>query len=218
MKKILSTFCMTLMLITGAVQAQEVNQKNPYEMIEDVAMRTFDRIKDNQASIKNNPEQMRIIMKEELLPYIDYKFAAYKVLGKYASKVERDELQEFVKVFREYLITTYAVAMNYYDDQEVVFEPASDVGDASYVVVRAIVKDPNRPEIKVAFKVRKDSKTNEWGAFDMVAEGISLLDSKRSEFESIIRQEGIQKVIDLMQSKIDNPVELEKEMDLKESA
>ena len=83
MKKILSTFCMTLMLITGAVQAQEVNQKNPYEMIEDVAMRTFDRIKDNQASIKNNPEQMRTIMKEELLPYIDYKFAAYKVLGKY---------------------------------------------------------------------------------------------------------------------------------------
>ena len=84
--------------------------------------------------------------------------------------------------------------------------------------MRAIVKDPNRPEIKVAFKVRKDSKTNEWGAFDMVAEGISLLDSKRSEFESIIRQDGIQKVIDLMQSKIDNPVELEKEMDLKESA
>jgi len=217
-KKILSTLGVALMLVTGTVQAQEVNQKNPYEMIQDVAMRTFDRIKDNQASIKNDPEQMRTIMQEELLPYVDYKFAAYKVLGKYASKVDRDELQEFVKVFREYLITTYAVAMNYYDDQEVIFEPASDVGDSSYVVVRAIVKDPNRPEIKVAFKLRKDSRTNEWGAFDMVAEGISLLDSKRSEFESIIRQDGIQQVIKLMQSKISNPVELEKEMDLKENA
>nr|WP_018982733.1 ABC transporter substrate-binding protein [Salinimonas chungwhensis] len=218
MKKILSTLGIALMLTTGTVHAQEVNQKNPYEMIQDVAMRTFDRIKENQASIKNDPEQMRTIMQEELLPYVDYKFAAYKVLGKYASKVDRDELQEFVKVFREYLITTYAVAMNYYDDQEVIFEPASDVGDSSYVVVRAIVKDPNRPEIKVAFKLRKDSRTNEWGAFDMVAEGISLLDSKRSEFESIIRQDGIQKVIELMQSKISNPVELEEEMDLKEKA
>jgi len=30
------------------------------------------------------------------------------------------------------------------------------------------------------------------GAYDMVAEGISLLSSKQSEFESILRQDGIQ--------------------------
>jgi phospholipid transport system substrate-binding protein len=43
----------------------------------------------------------------------------------------------------------------------------------------------------------------------MVAEGISLLSSKRSEFESILRQEGIETVIALMQKKIDNPIVLQ---------
>ena len=71
-----------------------------------------------------------------------------------------------------------------------------------------MVRDPNRPEIKIAFKVRKDSKTNEWKAYDMVAEGISLLNSKRSEFESILRQDGIDSVIALMREKIGKPVEL----------
>lgn len=76
------------------------------------------------------------------------------------------------------------------------------------VTVRAVVQDPKRPEIKIAFKVRKDSKTNEWKAYDMVAEGISMLNSKRSEFESILRQDGIDAVIALMRDKIGKPVEL----------
>ena len=44
----------------------------------------------------------------------------------------------------------------------------------------------------------------------MVAEGISLLSSKRSEFESILRQDGIEKVIELMQQKIKDPIVLQK--------
>ena len=43
----------------------------------------------------------------------------------------------------------------------------------------------------------------------MVAEGISLLSSKRSEFESVLRQEGIDRVIELMRESIDQPIVLE---------
>ena len=45
----------------------------------------------------------------------------------------------------------------------------------------------------------------------MVAEGISMLNSKRSEFESILRQEGIDAVIALMRDKIGKPVELKQD-------
>ncbi|MGB2105293.1 MAG: MlaC/ttg2D family ABC transporter substrate-binding protein, partial [Glaciecola sp.] len=124
-------------------------------------------------------------------------------------KVPKQKLGEFVNVFREYLVTTYANAMGYYDDQTVSFEPAGDYSDKKIVTVRALIQDEGKPDIKVAFKVRKDRRTNQWGAYDMVAEGISLLSSKRSEFESILRQEGIETVIALMQKKIDNPIVLQ---------
>jgi phospholipid transport system substrate-binding protein len=131
------------------------------------------------------------------------------VLGNQARKVPKQKLGEFVNVFREYLVTTYANAMGYYDDQTVSFEPAGDYSDKKIVTVRALIQDEGKPDIKVAFKVRKDRKTNQWVAYDMVAEGISLLSSKRSEFESILRQEGIETVIALMQKKIDNPIVLQ---------
>lgn len=199
-------FC--LFVITSPLQAQEVNEQNPYEMVKDVASRTFARIKANQTEIKQNPEMLRTIMEEELLPHIDYQFAAFMVLGKHFKTVPKDKLEEYVSVFRQYLITTYAVAMGYYDNQEVVFEPNGEFADKKSVTVRAVVQDPTRPEINIAFKVRKNAKTNEWKAYDMVAEGISLLSSKRSEFESILRQDGIEPVLALMRDKIAKPVDL----------
>jgi phospholipid transport system substrate-binding protein len=196
-----------LLISSSLAQAQEVN---PYQMLQDVAMVTFERIKTERQEIEKNPEKLRTIMEEELLPYVDYNFSSLKVLGKHFRTVPKEKVPEFIKVFREYLITTYALALAYYDGQEVVFQPMQEVDDEKTITVRAIVKEPGRPDINIAFKLRKNSKTDEWKAYDMVAEGISLLSSKQSEFESILRQDGIQAVIDLMNSKIHRPISIEK--------
>jgi phospholipid transport system substrate-binding protein len=99
--------------------------------------------------------------------------------------------------------------MGYYDDQEVLFDPVKDYGDRTDVTVRAVIQDDNRPDIKVAFKVRKDPRSGDWQAYDMIAEGISLLSSKQSEFESILRKDGIATVIEQMRSSIRQPIVLE---------
>jgi phospholipid transport system substrate-binding protein len=206
-KWLVSAFSAVLLLTSVSANAAE--QDNPYLMIQEVAGETFARMKTEKDAIQQDPELLRKVMEEELLPYIDYNFSAFKVLGKYTRKVPREKLLEFISVFREYLITSYAVALGYYDDQQVEFAPALDFADRSDVTVRAVIKDGNRPDIKVAFKVRLDRKSNKWQAYDMVAEGISLLSSKRSEFESILRTEGIDKVIEVMRESIEQPIVLD---------
>jgi phospholipid transport system substrate-binding protein len=202
-----------MIFMVPATIANASEQSDPYIMINEVASLTFDRMKREKEQINKNPELLRTVMEEELLPYIDYRFSAFKVLGKYASKVPREKLLEFVSVFREYLITSYAVALGYYDDQLVEFAPALEFDGRSDVTVRAIIKDGDRPDIKVAFKVRKDRKSDQWQVYDMVAEGISLLSSKRTEFESILRQDGIDKVIELMRKNIAEPIKLNEKLD-----
>lgn len=199
-------------MLTQVSAVERVDQTDPYKMVELVASQTFGRIKAEQNEIQSNPEIFRVIMEEELMPYIDYRFSAYKVLGKSVRQISRKELQEFVSVFREYLITVYAVAMGYYDDQLVEFEPARNFSPDSKsidVTVRAVIVDDSRPDIKVAFKVRKDKRTGKWQAYDMIAEGISLLSSKQSEFEGIIRKDGINAVIELMRDSIKQPIKLQ---------
>lgn len=198
-----------ILSVAFSSSAAASDQSDPFEMVRDVASITFDRIKQEQTQIQENPELLRTIMEEELLPYVDYKFSAAKVLGTHFRKVSRAELQEFVKVFREYLITTYALALGYYDDQVVEFAPNGKFDGKRTVTVRALIKEPGRPDIKIAFKVRKSSKSKKWKAYDMVAEGISMLSSKHTEFQSILRKEGVGRVIQLMKDKIEKPIVLQ---------
>ncbi|WP_338291173.1 phospholipid-binding protein MlaC [Planctobacterium marinum] len=194
-------------VLSGTAMAQE----NPYKILQDVASITFERIKNEQAQIQQDPEILKVIVEEELLPYVDYKFAGAKVLGKYFKSVPREQIPLFFEEFRKYLIATYAVALAQYEDQDVLFEPEKDFSGKKAVTVRAVIKDDERPDIKIAFKVRRSSKTKEWKAYDMVAEGISVLSSKRSEFESVLRQEGIDKVIAIMQEKNAQKISVKKD-------
>jgi phospholipid transport system substrate-binding protein len=198
----------TLVLSNGSFAASEQVEVNPYEMIQSSASTTFSRMKEEQAQIQANPEHLRTIMRENLLPNVDYRFAAFMSLGNRVKTVPAAKRNEFVEVFREYLVTTYANALGYYDNQTVIFEPAGDYQGKRTVTIRAVIQDEGRPDIKVAFKVRFDNRKNKWGAYDMVAEGISLLSSQRSEFETILRQDGIDTVIALMQEKINKPIVL----------
>lgn len=195
-----------LLISSSLIHADEIN---PYDMIQDVANKTFNRIKEEHEQIEQNPELLRTIMEQELMPFIDYKFSALKVLGNNFKKVPRDRISEYIGVFRSYLITTYSIALAYYDDQDVVFQPNKPLADETALTVRAVIKDKSRPDINISFKLRKDRRNNQWKAYDMVAEGISMLSSKRSEFEPILRKDGIQAVIDLMKSAIEKPLVLE---------
>nr|WP_232848449.1 ABC transporter substrate-binding protein [Bowmanella yangjiangensis] len=205
----MSWFAVATLVLSSQVFAQD--QDDPYQLLSSVATKTFDRIKSERGEIKANPEILREIMEQELLPYIDYKFAALKVLGKHFKSVPRERIPEYVQVFRDYLVTTYALAMAQYDNQTVEFEPnRGEVEEERVVTVRALVKEEGRPDIKLAFKVRKSNNTEQWKAYDMVAEGISMLSSKQSELEGIIRQDGIDAVIKLMKEKNAQPISLQK--------
>lgn len=211
MKVKLGVFLTALFLIVAPVSAQEqeVNTKNPYKMVEQVGTNTFNRIKSQKDEIAKDPEILRTIMEEDLLPYIDYQYSAFKVLGKHfdMKKTDRETLIEYIRVFRQYLVTSYADALSYYDQQEVLFAPEEDFSNDKTVTVRALIRDGERPDIKVAFKVRK-GKGDEWKAYDMVAEGISMLQNEVKQYENIIRTEGIEKVIELMRERIEKPIEL----------
>lgn len=182
---------------------------NPYQLLQTVADKTFTQIKIDQAKIKQNPEILREIIKQQLMPYVYYKYSALKVLSKNLRSVPKEKVPEYTDVFREYLVTSLAVALSYYTSQEVILEPARDVGSDKDISIKALIKDPGAPDIHLAFRLRIDTETDDWKVYDIVAEGISLLSSKETEFAPILRQDGIQAVIDTMKNTIKTPIKLE---------
>jgi len=191
----------TFLVNFSAFADDHVDKKNPYSMIETVAKITFKRFSDEQTEIRKNPDLLKNIVREELMPYVHYQYAAFKVIGKNFKKTTKKDRADFVLVFREYLVTSYAQVFTLYKKQKVEFEPEKNFTKAKILAVKTSVIDPGRPPIDISFRVRKDKKTKEWKAFDMVAEGVSLLDSKQAELSGLIRQKGLPYVTNLLKQK-----------------
>lgn len=198
MKKLI---CGILFLGLSATASADVDKKDPYLMIKTVADITFKRFANEQSAIRAEPNLLKTIVREELMPYINYQYAAYKVIGSNFKKTNKADRAEFVPAFREYLITSYAQVFTLYNNQEVLFAPAKDFSDDRVVSVETSVIESGRDPINISFRVRKHKKTGDWKAYDMVAEGISLLDSKQAELSSLIRQKGLSHVTEMLKEK-----------------
>lgn len=210
MKLWISLFTIIISVFAGVAQAQDVDKTKPYEMMAQVSEMTFSRLKAEQSAIQSNPNILKTIVNEELMPYVNVKYAAYKLLGTHLKKTSAEERAEFVVAFREYLVASYAQVLTLYTDQKITLEKAKKIPEGKKIIsVRVDILDSARPTVKVDFKLRKNKKTEEWQAFDMVAEGVSLLSTKQSEWNGKIRKEGISSVSKELASLAKQPIRLE---------
>lgn len=184
--------------VTFNVAANEIDKTQPYDMMKLVSERAFERLKSEQPLIHQDPNYLKVIVEEELMPFVNEKYAALKLLGPNLKGAKREDVSKFIVAFRSYLISSYAQVLTQYTDQTIEFGPeAKNSADKKNIIgVKVDIVDSPRPNIKLEFKLRKDKNTGEWQVFDMIAEGISLLSSKQSEWSTKLRQEGIAAVAD----------------------
>ena len=76
-------------VVAEAGPSASVDKKDPYKMIETVADITFKRFAAEQEMIRKNPNLLKNIVREELMPYINYKYAAFKVIGNNFKKTNK---------------------------------------------------------------------------------------------------------------------------------
>lgn len=216
MKQLFVVLAASLMFVCGLVRA-EANTQDPYQMMQYVSQTTIDRIEREMVDKQLDQAQLHAIAEDELLPHIDYVYAAYKVVGKHFKKSSKADVKAFVETFREYLITTFAQMFKYYDPDQhsLAFGSAPKTQGKKIVTVKTRFVADGKPDVHVDFKLRKNRKTGEWKAFDMVAEGISVLSSRQTELGPLIRKHGLAYVTAQLKEKLNSGVDLTNEIELK---
>ncbi len=183
-----------LLMLSFLGQTAVIPKTSPYSVLESVGNRLFTRLAANQQEITKFPNLVNVIVEEELMPAIDYKYAAYRILGKHLQKTTQEQRAQFALSMRSYLVRTYASALKQYNNQKVIFETEKPTKNKRIVAVKTQIIEMNKPTIDVVFKMRKNKKTGQWKAFDLVVEGISLLSSKKAELGKKIANEDVEHV------------------------
>lgn len=200
-------FAVTALFVTQTVRAET----SPYVLMQQASDKLFADIKNNQAKIKKEPNYLRTIVRNDLLPYVQVNYAGSLVLGSHFKSTTPEQREKFFKAFSDFIEQAYAQVLTAYTDQNIQIEPAKEVGDKNLVSIRVnIMQNGGQAPIKLDFKWRKNSKTGEWQAYDMVAEGVSMVVTKQNEWSGILRQQGIEALTAQIQKSAAAPVTLSK--------
>jgi phospholipid transport system substrate-binding protein len=122
------------------------------------------------------------------------------VLGKHWRDLSEKQQKDYLKNYKDFLVKQYTTNFTEYANGTS-FEIINtrELRKNQYKVSMNIMRPSNPQPIKIDYRVRK--KGGSFGIIDIVVEGISLLNTQRSEFSSVIQRKGIAHLIDQLSSK-----------------
>ncbi|PXZ03344.1 phospholipid-binding protein MlaC [Gilliamella apicola] len=205
----LTKFKQTLFLVIALVISTSTFANDPYNDMQVAADKIFNTMKEQSASIKSNPNKLKDIVRADLLPYVQVKYAGALILGDAYKSATKEQQTAYFTAFENYLVQAFAQALSMYNGQTYQVEKSKDLTNKSLVSIRVLLNQPdkNQQPIRIDFQWRKNTVTGEWKAYDLTAEGVSMVTTKQNEWATILRQSGIdaltKQLNDLSNRKID---------------
>lgn len=211
LKNIKKVIVTGLVAVASFFSVNAFAETSPYVLMQQTADKLFSDIKTNQAKIKSNPETLRTIVRNDLMPYVHVKYAGQLVLGKNLSSATDAQKEKFFTAFGQFIEQSYAQVLTQYQDQKVEIESEKPTDGKSIVSIRVnVLSSGAAAPIKLDFKWRKNSKTGEWQAYDMAAEGVSMVATKQNEWSGVLRQQGIDALTAQVAQSAKQPITLSK--------
>lgn len=143
--------------------------------------------------LKERNRQVRQTVDERF----DWEEMSRRTLARQWSKRTEAERREFVQLFGNLLEKTYMEKVGNYSGEKVLYEGETLDGDHGSVQVKILTK--NGVEIPVAYKVL--NKSGKWLIYDIVIEGVSLVNNYRSQFNSMLSSGSFETLLEKLKAK-----------------
>lgn len=168
---------------------------NPVGMIEASSNQVIESLKSNKDQLKSDHRIIYQTIEKYLMPHVDVEGMSRSVLGRAVwAKATAVQKQAFKQAFTRLVIRTYANPLAEYSGETVQFTDKSRQDlEHDYTRVASVIHRPNGQKISVIYSLLL--KQGEWKIYDISVEGISLLQSFRSQFAQLLTSSSIDAVL-----------------------
>jgi phospholipid transport system substrate-binding protein len=184
--------CCVLALFTVAALALA----SPTERVRGAVDAIIGILKDSR--LESDRSERRMQIRSVIDRHFDFEAMSQSVLATNWKRASDAERRQFVDFFSDYLEHTYLTAIEAYTDEAIEYRAEKVDGDRA--VVDTVIVTATK-EIPVTYKLRQS--LDEWFAYDVVIEGVSLVNNYRSIFASIIKNEGMEGLLGELKTKIE---------------
>lgn len=181
MKKIIAIF-LTLISVVTFNTCFAIDSSDPVNMLKGISDQMIADLQAHKATLKSNPSQVYGFARTVIVPHADLAEMSKRVLPpRIWNEASASQRSQFQQQFTNLLIRTYASALAEYKDESVQFFPVRG-GASGKTTVRVDSNIVRSEGPSIAVNYRLVYKNGQWRLYDMVVDGVSLLESFRSQF------------------------------------
>ncbi len=171
----------TFSLLTSKTEANEFH-KGAGEFVETLADDAITNLTGDGLSDAQREEKLRGILRS----YFDVNSIGKWVLGRHWRKANAAARAEYLRLFEDLIVNTYALRFKSYSDEKIKLTGIASRGQTA--VVKSVIERGDQQSVRVDWRVTYPD--GQYKIFDIVVEGVSMIQTQRSEFSSVIRRNG----------------------------
>jgi phospholipid transport system substrate-binding protein len=185
-------------VVVGGAPASE--KTRPEELVRKTTEEVLDKLEANKAALKEDPDKVAQFVEEYVMPHFDFQAMSQMVLAQNWRTATKEQRARFVEAFRQLLIHTYGSSLAEYSGERIEFRPMHSNPDSGRVTVSMRIHAGDGPPIPVDYKLYQRDD-NPWQVFDVVVDGVSLVQNYRGSFAGEVKRKGLDALIERIQER-----------------
>ena len=145
-------------------------------------------------------EQREAAVRGLLRQGFDLPFIGRFVLGRHWRTMAPDQQAQYQELFSEYILQSYSSHLGGYAGQSLSITGARPAGSKDAIVRTRIVR-PSGPPVEADWRVR--AQGSQYLIIDVTVEGVSMAVTQRSEFASVIKNNGFEGLLAALRARTD---------------
>ena len=174
-------------------------QLGPEELVKKMTDDVMSSIQSDKELAAGDRQKALKLAEEKILPHVDFEEATRLAVGRSWSQASAEQKKRLTEEFRRMLVRTYSSAVSAYQGQTMKVLPVRMKPGDTEVTVRNHYNRPGAKPVQIDYAMRKADSG--WKIYDIVVEGVSLVLTYRSEFDAVVKQEGLDGLIKRMAGK-----------------
>jgi phospholipid transport system substrate-binding protein len=185
----LAALLVVVIPVPNTLRAQEDKTETPTEAVRMVLTEVFHILEDPSLKTPSRQAQRRHLLEETIARRFDYREMSKRTLASHWSRLTDVEREEFVDLFKNFLSDRYAGKIEGYSGEKVHY--LSERVEGQYAEVRTKLVSS---KVEIPMDYRLIAKDGRWYAYDIIADGVSLVKNYRSQFDTILRSQSYEEL------------------------
>jgi phospholipid transport system substrate-binding protein len=189
---IVSIICLSLLL---AGRCSIVYAGEPQEKVRQTINDVLAILRDESLKAPDRLAERRAKIRQVVTERFGFEEMAKRAMGRHWRTLTPSQRQEFLPLFSDLLENSYISKIeNYVGSQEIeILYTKESIDKEGYALVRTEIV--NKRDLNFEIEYRLSTNKGNWEAYDIVIEGVSLVNNYRTQFNKIIRQESYEALV-----------------------